>query len=320
MIRSTNNIYINSVEPSAFDYLELLKIKVMRLAVFSAGVAMIIAPIPLNPFIALGSIVCIALGAGASGALNMWWDSDIDSVMKRTSTRPIPTGKITGDQALSFGIFLSIFSVTFLALFANLLSAIILGITISFYIFVYTMFLKRTTPYNIVIGGAAGAFPPMIGWAVSTNTIGIESILLFLLIFLWTPPHFWSLCLITKNDYSATKVPMLTETHGVEATKLQIFIYSIILSIPSILISFSSIGGLIYLISSIFLNVIFIFYAYVLMSSSNNLKEGTFIMEKRLFLYSIFYLFVLFLLLLLEYFTKFFFPSYLVLIKDLLWI
>ena len=182
------------------------------------------------------------------------------------------------------------------------------------------MFLKRTTPYNIVIGGAAGAFPPMIGWAVSTNTIGIESILLFLLIFLWTPPHFWSLCLITKNDYSVTKVPMLTETHGVASTKLQIFIYSIILSVPSLLLSFSKIGGLIYLISSILLNVIFIFYAYALMLSSNNLKEGSFIKEKRLFLYSIFYLFVLFLLLLLEHFTKFFFPSYLVLIEDLLWI
>ena len=320
MIRSTNSIYINSIEPSAFDYIELLKIKVMRLAIFTAGVAMIIAPIPLNPFIALGSIVCIALGAGASGALNMWWDSDIDSVMKRTLTRPIPSGKITSDQALSFGIFLSVFSVIFLALFANFLSALLLAITISFYIFIYTMFLKRTTPYNIVIGGAAGAFPPMIGWAVSTNTIGIESILLFLLIFLWTPPHFWSLCLITKNDYSVTKVPMLTETHGVKATKLQIFIYSIILSIPSILISFSSIGGLIYLISSIFLNVIFIFNAYVLMINSKNLKKYLFVMEKRLFLYSIFYLFVTFLLLLVEHFSKFFLPSYLVMIEDLLWI
>ena len=145
------------------------------------------------------------------------------------------------------------------------------------------MFLKRTTPYNIVIGGAAGALPPLIGWAVSTNTIGIESILLFLLIFLWTPPHFWSLCLITKNDYSATKVPMLTETHGVEATKLQIFIYSIILSIPSILISFSSIGGLIYLISSIFLNVIFIFNAYLLMINSKNSKKYPFVVEKDFF-------------------------------------
>ena len=320
MIRSTNNIYINTVEPSAFDYLELLKIKVMRLAVFTAGVAMIIAPIPLNPFIALGSIVCIALGAGASGALNMWWDSDIDSVMKRTATRPIPSGKITSDQALSLGIFLSIFSVTFLALFANFLSALILAITICFYIFIYTMFLKRNTPYNIVIGGAAGAFPPLIGWAVSTNTIGIESILLFLLIFLWTPPHFWSLCLITKNDYSVTKVPMLTETHGVRSTKLQIFIYSIVLSIPSIMISFSSIGGFIYLTFSLFLNFIFIYHAYSLMVNPSNDKESNFVMEKRLFLYSIFYLFVLFILLLLEHLIKIFLPSYVVMIENLLWI
>ena len=307
---NSNNIYISSVEPSAFDYLELLKIRVMRLAIFTAGVAMIIAPMPLNPFISLGSIICIALGAGASGALNMWWDSDIDSVMKRTSARPIPSGKITPDQALSFGIFLSVFSVIFLGLFANLLSALLLAITIIFYIFVYTMFLKRITPYNIVIGGAAGAFPPLIGWAVSTNSIGIEGILLFLLIFLWTPPHFWSLCLITKNDYSITKVPMLTEAHGVEATKLQIFIYSIILSIPSILISFSSIGGLIYLISSIFLNVIFIFNAYVLMINSKTLKTYSFVMEKRLFLYSIFYLFVHFSLLMVEFLAKFFFSFY----------
>ena len=319
MIKS-NNIYVSSVEPSAFDYLELLKIRVMRLAIFTAGVAMIIAPMPLNPFISLGSIVCIALGAGASGALNMWWDSDIDSVMKRTSERPIPSGKITTDQALCFGIFLSVFSVIFLGLFANLLSALLLAITIIFYIFVYTMFLKRTTPYNIVIGGAAGAFPPLIGWAVSTNSIGIEGILLFLLIFLWTPPHFWSLCLTTRKDYSVTKVPMLTETHGVKATKLQIFTYSLILAIPSIMISFTSIGGFIYFISSIFLNIIFIFNAYVLMINNNPSKEGIFVKEKRLFLYSIFYLFITFLLLLFEHFTKFFLPSYLIMIEDLLWI
>ena len=152
MIRSTNNIYLSLNEPSALDYIELLKLKVMRLAIFTAGVAMIISSNNLNPFIALGSIICIALGAGGSGALNMWWDSDIDLLMKRTSKRPIPDGKITSDQALSFGVFLSIFSVIFLALFANFLSALLLAFTISFYIFIYTMFLKRTTPYNIVIG------------------------------------------------------------------------------------------------------------------------------------------------------------------------
>ena len=313
-------MYANNTEPLAIDYVELLKIKVMRLAIFTAGVAMIIAPTSLNPFVALGSIVCIALGAGASGALNMWWDSDIDSLMKRTATRPIPTGKITSNQALTFGIFLSVFSVVFLALFANVLSALILALTIFFYIIIYTMFLKRMTPYNIVIGGAAGAFPPLIGWAVSTNTISVESILLFLLIFLWTPPHFWSLCLTTKNDYSLTKVPMLTETHGEEATKLQIFVYSIILSITSFLISFSSIGGWIYLIVSIFLNSIFIYKSYLLMVNSSNPANRIFFYEKRLFLFSIFYLFTLFLILLLEYISKIFFPFYQIMADNLLWI
>ena len=313
-------MYANNTEPLAIDYVELLKIKVMRLAIFTAGVAMIIAPNSLNPFIALGSIVCIALGAGASGALNMWWDSDIDSLMKRTATRPIPTGKITSSQALTFGIFLSVFSVVFLALFANILSALILALTIFFYIIIYTMFLKRMTPYNIVIGGAAGAFPPLIGWAVSTNTISVESILLFLLIFLWTPPHFWSLCLTTKNDYSLTKVPMLTETHGEEATKLQIFIYSIILSITSFLISFSSIGGWIYLIASIFLNTIFVYKSYLLMVNSSNPANRIFFYEKRLFLFSIFYLFTIFLILLLECISKIFFPFYQIMADNLLWI
>jgi len=182
------------------------------------------------------------------------------------------------------------------------------------------MFLKRTTPYNIVIGGAAGAFPPLIGWAVSTNTIGIESFLLFLLIFLWTPPHFWSLCLTTKKDYSITKVPMLTETHGVKATKLQIFIYAIILAISSIIISFTNIGGYFYFISSLILNSIFIFYAYVLLINPHNPNNENFPKEKKLFLYSIFYLFMLFLLLLIEHFTKLLFPSYLIMVKDLIWI
>ena len=320
MIRSTNNIYLSLNEPSALDYIELLKLKVMRLAIFTAGVAMIISSNNLNPFIALGSIICIALGAGGSGALNMWWDSDIDLLMKRTSKRPIPDGKITSDQALSFGVFLSIFSVIFLALFANFLSALLLAFTISFYIFIYTMILKRTTPYNIVIGGAAGAFPPLIGWAVSTNTIAIESFLLFLLIFLWTPPHFWSLCLITKKDYSITKVPMLTETHGVKNTKIQIFVYAIILAISSIIISFTNIGGYFYFISSLILNSIFIFYAYVLLINPYNPNNENFPKEKKLFLYSIFYLFMLFLLLLIEHFTKLLFPSYLIMVKDLIWI
>ena len=177
------------------DYVELLKPRVMRLVIFTAAVGLLVAPVGVHPVIALATILCIAVGAGASGALNMWWDADIDAVMGRTRGRPIPSGRVTGDEALSIGLALSVLSVMFLFLFGSLVAAALLAFTIFFYAVIYSMWLKRATPQNIVIGGAAGAFPPMIGWAVATGGIGIESVLMFALIFLWTPPHFWALAL-----------------------------------------------------------------------------------------------------------------------------
>ena len=291
-------------EASTQDFIALLKIRVMRLAVFTAGVAMVIAPGSINPVVALASLVCIGMGAGAAGALNMWWDSDIDSLMTRTSTRPIPAGRVTDDQALSFGLFLAFFSIIFLGLFANHLSALLLAGTIAFYILIYTVFLKRRTPHNIVIGGAAGALPPVIGWAVTTNAIGFESILMFLLIFLWTPPHFWSLCLMTKSDYSRSRIPMLTETHGEKITRRQILFYSLILLIPSAMISFTSIGGVVYLFSMIILNAVFLFFAIGLngLDQSGRIYQRK--KERQLFLYSIFYLFAHFFVLLIEFSLK----------------
>ena len=225
---------------SPFDYFRLMKPRVMSLVVFTAFVGYYTAePVEsydLHPFLALIGIFAIALGAGASGVLNQWYDSDIDQLMLRTRDRPIPQGKIQPADALSFGVITSLLSIIILGLSVNWLASSLLAFTILFYAIVYTIWLKRYTVQNIVIGGAAGAFPPIIGQVCATGNIGIESLILFLIIFLWTPPHFWSLCLITKKDYSITKIPMLTETHGVKATKLQIFIYTIILAISSIII------------------------------------------------------------------------------------
>ena len=307
-------------EASTGDFIALLKIRVMRLAVFTAGVSMLIAPESINPVVAIASLVCIGIGAGAAGALNMWWDSDIDSIMVRTSVRPIPKGRITGDQALSFGLFLTFFSVIFLGLFANYLSAFLLAGTIAFYIIIYTVFLKRRTPQNIVIGGASGALPPVIGWAVTTNSIGIESILMFFLIFLWTPPHFWSLCLMTKSDYSKSGVPMLTETHGVLVTNRQILIYSVLLLIPSAIISFTTIGGIIYLISMIVLNSVFLYLAICVNDYDKGRNIGHNKRERQLFLYSIFYLFAHFFILLMEFLVKLIIPFYANLSGGLSWL
>ena len=249
----------------------------------------------------------------------MWWDSDIDLIMSRTASRPIPEGRITSNQALSFGIFLTFFSVMLLGLFANYLSAALLAGTIFFYVVVYTIFLKRKTPQNIVIGGASGALPPVIGWAVTTNSVGLESILMFALIFFWTPPHFWALCLMSKNDYLKSGIPMLTETHGETTTRKYIFIYSLILLIPSALISFTNIGGIIYLLSVIPLNIIFLYLVVNLYRDDRDDKTLKKKRERQLFLYSIFFLFAHFLVLLLESVTKFFIPMYSQITEGLIW-
>ena len=208
-----------SQEAGFGDYFALLKPRVMSLVVFTAMVGLFAAPISVHPIVAFASILFIAIGGGASGALNMWWDADIDAIMRRTRSRPIPSGKVMPDEAKAIGIALSGFSVVLLALASNFVAAGLLAFTIFFYVVIYTMWLKRWTPQNIVIGGAAGAFPPMIGWAVATGGISLESVLMFALIFVWTPPHFWALALFMRNDYDDAKIPMLTVTHGRRSTR-----------------------------------------------------------------------------------------------------
>ena len=212
------------------DFVALLKPRVMSLVVFTALTGLLIAPGHLHPVLGFTALLCIAVGAGAAGALNMWYDADIDAVMSRTAARPIPSGRVQPSEALAFGVTLAVGSVVFLGLMVNLLAAGLLAFTILFYVVVYTMWLKRWTPQNIVIGGAAGAFPPMIGWAAATGAIGLESVLLFLIIFFWTPPHFWALGLLRADEYARAGVPMLPVVAGAEETHKQILIYSLVLA------------------------------------------------------------------------------------------
>ncbi len=225
------------------DYAELLKPTVMSLAVFTALIGMFVAPVAVHPVIGFASVLFIAIGAGASGALNMWYDADIDGRMTRTRNRPIPAGRVAAGEALTLGLWLAGFAVVMLALTANWLAAGLLAFSIVFYVAVYTMVLKRRTVQNIVIGGAAGALPPMIGWAVATGGLALEPVLMFLLIFLWTPPHFWALALYTGTDYRQAGVPMMTVARGERATRRHILVYSLTLLPVSTLLVFSSIGG-----------------------------------------------------------------------------
>lgn len=240
------------------DYFALLKPRVMSLVVFTALVGLVAAPVGVHPFIALFAILCIAVGGGASGALNMWWDADIDRKMRRTRARPIPSGKVSEGEALALGLALSGFAVVMLALATNFVAAGLLAFTIFFYVVVYTMGLKRRTPQNIVIGGAAGAFPPMIGWAVATGGISFESVLMFALTLAWTPPHFWALALFVKGDYAEAEVPMLTVTHGRRATRWHILGYTLALAVVALALGVTSIGGPVYLAVALVLNALFI--------------------------------------------------------------
>jgi len=242
--------------------------------------------------------MAVALGSGAAGALNMWYESDLDSLMTRTCLRPIPTGKLTRNQALMFGIFSSIISVVVLYTFSNLVAATTLTITILFYVFVYTIWLKRKTPQNIVIGGASGALPPVIGWAIATNSISLEPIILFLIIFIWTPSHFWALSLYKMSDYKKAKIPMLPITSGIKKTKLNILIYALILlpiAITPYLLNYS---GLIYFLFSSALSFYYVFIAYQLFRSNNSRTEKK--LATKLFAYSIFYLFMIFVFILVD--------------------
>ncbi len=283
------------------DYFALLKPRVMTLVVFTAFVGLLAAPTPIHPFIAFCAILFIAIGGGASGALNMWWDADIDAVMKRTQKRPIPAGKVTGDEAFAIGMALSAFSVVFLGLASNWFAAGLLAFTIFFYVVIYTMWLKRWTPQNIVIGGAAGAFPPMIGWAVATGGVSVESVLMFCLTFMWTPPHFWALALFMRKDYDNADVPMLTVTHGRRSTRIHILVYTVLLAVLAIAAGFTSIGGPIYLAVAVVLNVLFLRGAVQIWRRDEDMSEAdNFLVERKFFKLSLFYLFAHFGAILLE--------------------
>ena len=283
------------------DYFALLKPRVMSLVVFTALVGLLAAPVPVHPLLAFAAVLFIAIGGGASGALNMWYDADIDRIMRRTQSRPIPAGKISESETFAFGMFLSVFAVIMLALASNLVAAGLLAFTIFFYVVVYTMWLKRWTPQNIVIGGAAGAFPPMIGWAVATGGVSIESVLMFTLIFMWTPPHFWALALFMKSDYRDAGVPMLTVTHGRKTTRAHIIVYTILLAPIAVGTGFTSIGGPVYMATALVLNVIFLKGAWDIWRREETAAEADeYKTEKRFFAFSIFYLFAHFVAILVE--------------------
>ena len=282
---------------SALDYFLLLKPRVMSLAVFTAFVGQMLALQNTNthPLLVFFSLFSIALGAGAAGCINMWYDKDIDAVMKRTKNRPIPRGVIKPAEALALGIILSIISVLLLTLSSNLMAGILLAITIMFYVFVYTIWLKRKTYQNIVIGGAAGALPPVIGWLSISNDFNFFPIILFLIIFIWTPPHFWALSLYTNNDYKKVGIPMLPVLYGKKQTIKSILKYSLLLYLISILPYALDFSGLIYFVSTIFLGSFFLFL-------SLRLKENDKKTAKNLFRYSILYLFLLYLMLVIDSF------------------
>jgi len=288
-------------EPQFGDYVELLKPRVMRLVVFTAFVGLVAAPVPVHPVIGLAAIICIAVGAGAAGALNMWWDADIDAVMARTARRPIPSGRVDAGDALAIGLVLAAFAVVMLGLFANPVAAALLAFTIFFYAVVYSIWLKRATPQNIVIGGAAGAFPPMIGWAAATGGVAPASVAMFLLIFLWTPPHFWALALFRNDDYRRAGVPMLPVTAGDRSTRRHILGYSAVLAPVAVGIAFTGIGGPVYLAGALILNARLLADAHTVWRRDAAAAAGDrYRAEKRFFGFSILYMTLLFALLLAE--------------------
>ncbi|MCU0800940.1 MAG: heme o synthase [Rhodobacteraceae bacterium] len=275
------------------DYFALLKPRVMSLVVFTALVGLLVAPVGVHPVVGLTAILFIALGAGASGALNMWWDADIDAVMRRTQGRPVPAGRVQPGEALGLGLALSGIAVVMLALASNLVAAGLLAFTIFFYAVVYSMWLKRATPQNIVIGGAAGAFPPMIGWAVATGGVSVESALMFALIFMWTPPHFWALALFMKEDYHTAGVPMLTVTHGRKSTRLHILVYTILLVPVGLACALSGIGGPFTLAVALVLNLWFLVGALRIWRRDEAMAEADkYATEKSVFRFSLSYLFL----------------------------
>jgi protoheme IX farnesyltransferase len=280
------------------ELFKLMKPRVMSLVIFTCAVGLLMAPNIIPTKDAIIGIILVSIGAGAAGALNMWYESDLDALMSRTCLRPIPTGKVNKNQALVFGITLSIFSVIALDYFANTISAGLLLSTILFYVFVYTIWLKRKTPQNIVIGGAAGALPPVIGWTIATNSLSLEPITFFLIIFFWTPSHFWALSLYKSDDYKRAKIPMLPLTNGIESTKLNIFIYSMLM-LP-VIISPYAIGfvSLVFLVPSLILTLYYNYLCFELYKFKKNKFDSK--KAKTIFGYSILYLFLIFVLFLID--------------------
>jgi len=286
-----SNDYIKSL-------LLLMKPRVMSLVIFTCAVGLLTSNANINILNAMICIIFVALGSGAAGCLNMWYESDLDALMTRTCLRPIPTGKINKNQALVFGILLTVISVSALYYFSNFLSAFLLFFTIAFYLFVYTIWLKRKTPQNIVIGGVAGSLPPLIGWSIATNSISIASFSLFLIIFFWTPSHFWALSLYKADDYKKARIPMMPLTDGVEKTKIYIFIYSLLM-LPVIILPYAiNFSGFVYLIPAMILTVYYNFICYDLYKH----KKNKFVLKKakKVFGYSILYLFLIFVLFLVD--------------------
>ena len=284
---------------SVNDFVVLLKPRVMSLVVFTALVGMIAAPGTVHPVIGMAALICIAVGAGAAGALNMWYDADIDARMRRTMARPVPAGRVLASEALTYGVILGAGSVVLLGTLVTVTAAALLALTIGFYVFVYTMWLKRRTPQNIVIGGAAGAFPPMVGWAAATGSIELGGIILFLIIFMWTPPHFWALSLYRSDDYESAGVPMLPVVAGGDETRRQILIYSVLLVPISLLPAAIGQAGLLYVAGAAVLGVAFLAFAWRVY----RVREGRPADKaaRDLFAYSVLYLFLVFALVLVEH-------------------
>ena len=281
----------------ARDWFALLKPRVMTLVVFSGAVGLLVAPGHLHPVLALTAILCIAIGAGAAGAINMWYDRDIDAVMRRTAGRPIPAGRIRPQGALSFGVVLAVASTVVMGLAINLMAGAVLAASIGFYVFVYTMWLKRRTPQNIVIGGAAGAFPPVIGWAAVTGSLSVEALVMFAIIFVWTPPHFWALSLYASGDYQRAGVPMLPVVAGARATRRQIWLYSLLLVPVSLLPVAIGMAGPAYAAAAAVLGAYFLYVMWRVKQDPQD-AEGRSLSNdapaRAGFRYSILYLFALF--------------------------
>ena len=279
------------------DWLILLKPRVVSLVVFTGAIGLIVAPVPLHPVLAFTAVLCIAVAAGAAGAINMWFDRDIDAIMRRTANRPIPGGRIDASAVLGFGVILGVASVLLMYLATNLVAATWLAVSILFYVVVYTMWLKRRTPQNIVIGGAAGAFPPIIGWAAATGSVGVFPLLMFAIVFFWTPPHFWALSLYASGDYARAGVPMLPVVAGARSTRWHVFGYTLVLIAFSLSPWLLGFAGLPYAIAAAVLGAFFIYGASTMLLDQQNATGRSLTKDKPArwtFKYSLLYLFLLF--------------------------